>query len=108
MVIGSLYGNGSVSAAKGGGVGGADVGVNNGNVDGAQIVDVNNAESTSPSSPDHKKDDGFRNNIQSGNKANNNKDGVEAINIKGGRRSSSSSSSSDISHESQMPLALAL
>ncbi|XVF61057.1 hypothetical protein PTKIN_Ptkin08bG0098400 [Pterospermum kingtungense] len=93
MVIGSLYSHGSV-ADKGGANGGAATGVND--IDGAQILDVNTK--STPSSPE---------NDERNNQFDKAKDGDigQAINIKGGR-SSSSSSSSDISHESEMPLAL--
>ncbi|XWS44680.1 hypothetical protein CRYUN_Cryun15aG0068500 [Craigia yunnanensis] len=104
MVIGSLYGNGSV-VAKGagdggaGGAGGADADVND--IDGAQILNVN--AKAPPTSPQN---DGRH--VQFG-EAKNGDIGQEK-NIKRAS-SSSSNNSNDISvksHESEMPLTLSM
>ena len=101
MVIGDLYGNGSVAAKSAGDGGGAtaDAGVND--IDGAQILDVN--AKSPPSSPEN---DGRH--AQFGEAKNG--DIGEQRNIKRAG-SSSSRSSNDISvtsHESEMPLTLSM
>ena len=100
MVIGSLYGNGSV-AAKGpgddGAGGGAATGVND--INGAQILDVN--AKSPPSSPE--KDGRYA----QFDEAKNGDNGPERkINRAGSSSSSSSNDISVTSHESEIPLAL--
>ena len=97
MVIGSLYGNGSVAAKGSGDGGGAAAGVND--IVGAQILDVNaKSPPTSPGNDGRHAQFGEAKNGDIGQERNIKKSG-----------SSSSSSSNDISvtsHESEMPLAL--
>ncbi|XP_022751986.1 uncharacterized protein LOC111300623 [Durio zibethinus] len=98
MVIGSLYGNGSV-AAKGVDGGDGDTAASDNDINGAEILDFN-AKSPSTSLEDDRRDAEFG--------ETKNGDIGQERNIKRAGSSSSSSSNSVTSHESEMPLAVSM